>query len=155
MNKNEKDLRDELRFLKDRINTIETQLEVANKKEENNCYCTCGCCDCDEAELKNVEVDISISCNDECLKEVLQEYLSEVVANALDEFFDDKDDFDKNDEHETEIKFLPFINKKSGEIIGVIVEETCLSCGESYVINIFTDGSDEAEILAEEMGYRD
>lgn len=153
---NKKVLQDEIRYIKDLLDSKETELGKI-EKEENNCCC--GCCNCEEyeTELKNVEVNINISCNDTDLQEILQDYISEVVADALDEFFDDEDeeDFDEDDEYDIEISFLPFTNKKTGEIIGVAMRKLCNSCGTDIIENIFTDGSDEAEMMAIEMGYRD
>lgn len=142
---NKKELKDEIRFYKDKLDCLENELGMLEKE--------------DETEFKNIIVDINVNADDKDLEEFMVEYIKEEIQEDLEEaielfnkyreYFDDEND----DEHETEINFLPFIDEESGEIVGVIMEEVC-SCGEKWIENIFTNGNDKAEELAKTMGYR-
>jgi hypothetical protein len=58
-------------------------------------------------------------------------------------------------ECEVEIRFEPFADKDTGEIVGVAQVNRYIDCGEEWVVAMFTDGSKRAEYIASQMGFRE
>ncbi len=59
------------------------------------------------------------------------------------------------EEADIEFEFIPIVSKETGEMKAVAAVFYCDECDDVEIYDIFTDGSEEMEILAAELGLRD
>lgn len=163
-----KKLQDEIRYIKDLLDSKENELGKIEKEEDNTNFYKClHCEDCTKCcnspyygqeDDEAITVSVEIDCENDELCEFIAEYVSDEINDLVDEavelFHKNEVDFDEDDECKSELKF-ELIGDKENNIAGVVMVGFCPECEEEHVLQIFSNGDKGVENMAKDMGFRD